>query len=153
MRTKENKVYLSKEQRSELQNIVTNGKHPAKKIRRANVILLLDENNPPVRKQVEIAELCHTTETTIRIIARQFCENGFDSLERKKRAEPPVKPIVTGEVEAHIIAINCGEPPTGHSRWTLTLTAEKLVELKIVPAISRDTVGRALKKRIKASPE
>ena len=152
MRTKLNKVYLSQEQRSVLQSIVKNGKHPAKKIRRVNVILLLDENNPPVRNQAEIAELCHTAETTVRTIAKQFCEKGFDCLERKKRAEPPTKPIVTGEVEAHIIAINCSEPPEGHTRWTLTLTAEKLVELKIVPAISRDTVGRALKKRVTTSP-
>jgi transposase len=112
---------------------------------------LLDENNEPVKKQTEIAEICHTTEATVRIVAKQFCESGLDSLERKKRAEPPIKSIVTGEVEAHIIAINCSEPPKGHSRWTLTLTAERLVELKIVPAISRDTVGRVLKKRVKTS--
>jgi hypothetical protein len=153
MRTKQYKVYLTDEQRTELHNIVTKGKHSAQEIRRANIFLLLDENNPPVKKRSEIAELCHTTETTVRSAAKQFCDIGFKALYRKRRINPPIKPIVTGEVEARIIAINCSEPPAGHSRWTLSLTAERLIELQIVPAISRDTVGRALKKRTEAAQE
>jgi transposase len=153
MKPKGAKVYLSEEQNAELKAVVTRGKHAARKIRRANILLLLDENHGPVKTQLEIAERCHTTVFTVAKVAKDFCEQGMNCLERKKRAEPPVKPIVTGEVEAHILAINCGTPPEGHCRWTLSLTAERLVELKIVPAISRDTVGRALKKRIKAAPE
>jgi len=90
---------------------------------------------------------------TVAQTARDFKEKGFEILDRKKRLTPPRKPIVTGDVEAHIIAINCSEPPEGHARWTLSLTAQKLVEMNIVPAISRDTVGRVLKKRTKATPE
>ena len=151
MRTKNNRIFLSKEQRSELQEIVTNGKHPAKKIRRANILLLLDENRPPVKKQKEIADICHTSETTVRTVAMQFNKYGFDSLDRKKRIEPPIKPIVTKEVEAQILAISRSEPPKGHRRWTLSLTAKRLMELNIVPTISRDTVGRALKRRLKTT--
>jgi hypothetical protein len=150
MRTKEYKVNLREEQRGELQSIIATGKHSAKKIRRANILLLLDENSPPVKKRMEIAEICHTSEPTVLSVAKRFCAEGMEAaLNRRKRAESPIRPIVTGEIEAHIIAINCSEPPKGHKRWTLTLTAEKLVELHIVPAISRDTVGRVLKKRIK----
>jgi len=151
MRPKSNKVFLTPKQRDTLQEIVTNGKHPAKKIRRANILLLLDENHPPVKKQKEIAEICHTSETTVRTVAQQFSKQGLDSLNRKKRAEPPIKPIVTSEVEDHILAINRSAPPEGHSRWTLSLMAKRLIELNVVPTISRDTVGRALKKRLKAT--
>lgn len=150
---KKNKVYLSEEERDVLEKVVTNGKHAAKKIRRANMLLLLDENHPPVKKQQEIAEICHASTEAIRTVARQYCESGLTCLERKKRVKPPIAPIVTGEVEAHIIAICCSEAPEGHNHWTLDLTAQRLVEMKIVPAISGDTVGRALKKRIKAAPE
>ena len=153
MRTKSNKIYLTKEQRGELQEIVTNGKHPAKKIRRANILLLLDENRSPVKKQKEIAELCHTSETTVRTVAMQFNRYGFESLDRKKRLVPPIKPIVTQEVEAQILAINRSTPPEGHRRWTLSLTAKKLIELNVVPTISRDTVGRALKRRLKVTSD
>lgn len=153
MRTKKNKVYLSQGERRYLQEIVKNGRHSAKKIRRANILLLLDENYPPVKKQTEIAKICYTTDFTVRNVAREYREKGMEALERKERAEPPTAPIVTGEVEAHIIAIACSDPPEGHNKWTLELTAKRLVELKIVPAISKDTVGRALKKRVKASPK
>jgi transposase len=150
MRPKKNKVYLNEEQRVELNKIVKSGTHSAEKIRRANILLLLDENHPPVKTQEEIAQLCHTNPNTISHLAKRFQNEGLDILNRKQCQQPPRKRIVTGDVEAHIIAINCSEPPAGHSRWTLSLTAEKLVELNIVPSISRDTVARALKKRIKA---
>ena len=98
MRTKQYKVNLKQEERTKLQNIVTNGNHPAKKIRRANILLLLDENYPPVKKRKEIAEICHTSEPTVLAVAKQFCEDGLDvTLNRKQRAAPPVQPIVTGE--------------------------------------------------------
>jgi hypothetical protein len=153
MRPTKYKVYLTEEERSELLQMVKSGKHASETIRRANVLLMLDENHPPVKMQMEIAEIQHLTPSAVAEIAKRFCVIGIDVVNRKQRAEPPVKPIVTGEVEAYIIAIACSEPPTGHSHWTLTLTAEKLVEMEIVPAISRDTVGRALKKRTQATSE
>ena len=54
---------------------------------------------------------------------------------------------VTGEVEAHIIALACSEPPEGYARWTVRLLAEKAVELDFIDSISAMTVQRLLKKR------
>ena len=53
---------------------------------------------------------------------------------------------VTGEVEAHIIALACGKPPKGYAKWTLRLLADKSVELGYVDSISHTQVGRILKK-------
>lgn len=153
MRRKKNKVYLTAEQRKELLKVVKAGTHSAEKMRRAQILLLLDENKAPVKKQSEIAEICQSNVTTVSQLAMKFTTMGLESIERKKRLEPAITPIVTGEVEAHIIAISCSEAPAGHNKWTLSLTAQRLIELNIVPAISRDTVARALKKRIKASPK
>jgi hypothetical protein len=49
-------------------------------------------------------------------------------------------------VEARIIALACGNPPKGFSRWTLRLLETKTVELGIVDHISDNTIGRLLKK-------
>jgi len=68
-------------------------------------------------------------------------------LTRKKRETPPVEPKVTGEVEAHIIALACSKPPNGYARWTLRLLADKSVELEYVDNISHMAVKRLLKKR------
>lgn len=153
MKKKKNRVYLPAEQRAELSKIIKSGIHSAEKIRRAHILLLLDENHPPVKTQTEIAAICHTNTATVSQIAKRFLSEGSNVIYRKRRQTPPRKSIVTGEVEAHILAITCSEPPQGHSKWTLSLTAAKLVELHIVPSISRDTVGRALKKRIAAPPK
>jgi hypothetical protein len=68
-------------------------------------------------------------------------------LERKKREYPARWPILDGEKESKLIALACSEPPAGHSRWTLNLLAEKLVEPQIVESIRlRRTVRRTLKK-------
>jgi hypothetical protein len=54
--------------------------------------------------------------------------------------------IVTGEVEAHLVALACKEPPTGRDSWTMQLLADQLVALKIVERISDETVRQTLKK-------
>ena len=48
--------------------------------------------------------------------------------------------IVTGNVEAHLIALTCSTPPAGRDHWTMQLLAGKLVELKVVEHISDETV-------------
>ena len=53
-----------------------------------------------------------------------------------------------GEVEQHVIALACGEPPRGHGRWTVRLLADRMVELGYVARVSRETVRQALKKTI-----
>ena len=68
------------------------------------------------------------------------------TLNRKKRETPPVPAKVTGEVEAHIIALACGEPPKVYSKWTLRLLAEKTVELGYIESVSHSTVSSVLKK-------
>jgi transposase len=151
MKPKKNKVYLSNEQRQELLKTVKTGTHSAQKIRRAEILLELDENNPPVKTQQEIASKCQSNIFTVAGLASKFKELGLEAINRKQRKTPPITPIVTGEVEARIIAISCSEPPRGHNKWTLQMTADKLIELEIVPSISKDTVGRALKKRVEAS--
>ena len=147
MRTKKYRVHLSEPQRTELEAITKRGKHTATTVKRANILLNLDENNGVIDTQAEIARRLCTTSTTIYKVSRQFSEEGLDAtLYRKKRENPPIRPIATGDIEARIIALACSVPPKGRSRWTLRLLEEKVVELKIVPAISDNTIGRLLKK-------
>ena len=53
------------------------------------------------------------------------------------------------EGEAMLEAIECSSPPEGHARWTLSLLADKLVELKVVDSISRERVSKVKKNEIK----
>jgi len=49
----------------------------------------------------------------------------------KPRKTPPREIKITGEVEAHITQLACSEAPEGQARWTLTLLAERLVEIEV----------------------
>jgi hypothetical protein len=68
------------------------------------------------------------------------------ALQRKPREHPPVPRKLDGSGEAQLIALACSEPPEGHTKWTLQLYADKLVDLQVVDTISRETVRRRLKK-------
>ena len=147
MKPKKYLVYLNKRQRREIETITKRGKHAAATIRRANILLRLDENQGKVDKQETIARQLGTSTVTVYNVSKQFVQEGLEAaLYRKKRETPPTQPIATGEVEARIIALACSQPPEGRSRWTLRLLEEKVVELQIVSAISDNTIGRLLKK-------
>ncbi len=80
-------------------------------------------------------------------IRQRFVETGFqETLEGKKRADPPTPKLLDGEQEAKLIAMRLGPPPKGYANWTLRLLARKVVELEIVDAVSYETVRRTLKK-------
>ena len=87
-------------------------------------------------------------------VRRRFVEQGLDhALNRRPQPERPQKRNLTGEVEAHLIAITCGEKPEGEGRWSLRLLANKLVALEEVDEVSYETVRRILKKRTQAVAE
>jgi len=95
----------------------------------------------------EAAIAFNTSATTVQNVRTSYGKKGLEAtLQRKKRETPPVEAKVTGEVEAHIIALACGDPPNGYAKWTLRLLADKSVQLRYIDSISHTQVGRILKK-------
>ncbi|UWG95935.1 helix-turn-helix domain-containing protein [Dehalobacter sp. DCM] len=145
-------IVLTDQERQQLMKTIKCGASPAKAILRANIILLLDESTDKHMSVHEIADVLNTSPTTVIKVKKAFCEKGAgDTISRKKRSKPPVEAKITGDVEAKIIALSCGEPPAGFSRWTLRLLADKSVELDIIDQISYVSVGSILKKRIETT--
>ena len=95
-------------------------------------------------------EICDALDSNISMVTRvrsKLVTEGLDAvLTRKKRATPPIQPIFDGEKQAQLTALACSKPPEGHTRWSLRLLADKVVELEIVEKAHFNTVGRALKK-------
>ncbi len=55
--------------------------------------------------------------TTVQKVRTSYVNNGFEAtINRKKRETPPVTAKVTGDIEAHIVAMACGDSPEGYSR-------------------------------------
>jgi predicted XRE-type DNA-binding protein len=149
MRGKHSKIELNQETRRELEKFCTTGKHSVKLVNRAKIILELDESNgrKPL-KQEAIAEKIGVSRQAVNDAKKAFLASDSISefLNRKKRDIPPVEPKVTGELEAHIVAIACSKVPEGCAKWTLRLIADKCVELNYVNSLSHMSVSRLLKK-------
>lgn len=97
----------------------------------------------------ETSAAFHVSATTVQKLRSCYAEQGLEStLKRRKRATPPVPAKVTGDDEAHIIALACTDPPEGYSRWTVRLLADKCVELGFLESVSAMTINRTVKKRI-----
>ncbi len=146
MRPRKYHVTLTDEEYEKLIGLTRKGTASAQKIRHAEILLKLDENHNEKPWAVKkIVDAYHTNCTTVCAVAQRFVEEGLESaLNRKKQLNRHHK--ITGEVEAHMIAIACSDAPEGRDRWTLQLIADKMVELKVVDSISATAVGTTLKK-------
>ena len=146
MRKKYN-VSLSNEEKTYAHDIL-NSKETATGFRkRASVLIMLDESVGKPETHEQVAARCNVTTVTVWQTAKDYCERGIEyALNYQGPENLPRPAIVTGEREARIIALACGEPPKGYARWTVRLLTEKVIELSILPAVSRETVRRTLKK-------
>ena len=139
-------IRLSKQERNTLREVVKKLNGGSQKVRRAQILLKADAAGPAWTDS-RIAEAFGCRCQTIEMIRQRFVECGFqETLDGKKRPNPPTEKLLDGEQEAKIIATRLGPPPKGYANWTLRLLARKVVELEIVDAVSYETVRRTLKK-------
>jgi hypothetical protein len=148
MRGKHTKIELNEKARSELEKYTRTGIHRVKLVKRARIILELDEagGRKPLT-QAAIAEKIGVDRRTVNNAKQAFL--AADSTDvfspRKKRGTPPVQPKITGDVQAHIIALACSPVPEGCAKWSVRLLADKSVELNSIDSISFKSVQRRLK--------
>jgi hypothetical protein len=118
MRGKNYRVHLTDDEKKRLEDIVNKGVHPVRQVRRARVLLMLNEGEgrgDRAPEQREVAERCGCTMRVVYTVSKQYVKEGIERvLNRKKWETPPVPAKVTGEVEVKIIALSCGEPPEGY---------------------------------------
>ena len=149
MRGKHIKIELDEVSRSELIKFTKTGKRSVKLVNRAKIILELDEadGRKPLLQEV-IAAKVGVTRQAVNDAKKAFLSSNSVTafLQRKKRMTPPVPPKITGEVEAHIIALACSPVPEGCAKWGVRLLADKCVELNYIDSISFKSVQRVLKK-------
>lgn len=141
------KVTLTGEERGQLEAITRSGKAAAAKFVHARALLLCDAGPQGAPwKVADVAAALGVSSRTIEHLKARFVEEGLAAaLDRKPRAKPP-KITFGGEFDARLTALACSPAPDGRARWTVRLLAEKVVELRIAPAVSTMTVQRSLKK-------
>jgi transposase len=141
-------VRLSEEERKQLTGLLGKRVLASKKRMRAQVLLKADASQEgPGWIDSRTAEAFNVSVVTVEKIRKSYVLEGLEAaIERKKQCRPSRQPVLDGQKEARLVALCCGTVPAGHGRWTLSLLTDKLVELKIVEKISKETVRQALKK-------
>jgi transposase len=128
-------VHLKPSERAQLRQLLKGGHEEVRHIRRAQILLQLDQG----RSAAKIAEIIGVTDKTARTVGRRYQEGGLQhALEDNPR--PGGEPLLTENQAQQIIAMVCGSPPEGLSRWSIRVTAEEVMKRKIVPHIGRETV-------------
>ncbi len=149
------KVTLTQEEREELLEITSKGSHKSQKVLNALILLNCDEGKFQDQKvkNEDISKILQISMKKIDRVKKRFVEEGKDVALVGHKGERVYKKKVDGDLEAHLIALSCSEPPEGFSRWSLRLLADKAVELEYIDNISHETVRRLLKKRVKTLEE
>ena len=135
------KVSLTPEEHEFLQIFVRTGTKKARAIRRARVLLLLDEDH----SNEEISRMTDVHRQSIWRTKKRFLEEGLDSA-LNERARPGQPRKYLGRQEAEIIAMACTAPPKGRERWTIRLLTERMRRRKGFETLNRETVRLVLKK-------
>src|SRR5436305_14877213 len=117
------RVELSQIERDELTALLGGGKHAARKIKRAQILLAADAGS----SDEEIARTVSVSLSTVGRTKRRFVEG---NLERALSEEPRpgAARTLTGKEEALLVATACAKPTAGRRRWTLTLLADTMVK-------------------------
>ena len=142
-------VRLSTEEHATLTKLITSGRGPARMFTRARILLKADQSEEgPGWSDERISEAFDVTVQTIERVRKQLVIEGFDAvLSRHKYTQKVSRKKIDGDVEAHLVALSCSEPPKGRARWTLRLLADSIVELGYLESISHEAVRKTLKKR------
>ena len=143
-------IYLTPETQEYLQKIIKAGVHNSHVITRARVLLMLDRTGKTdhVRYKRTAENASISVQAVYNMRDEYLANQDIESyLNRKKRDTPPRAQKIDGKAEAQIIALACGEPPKGYSKWTVRLLRDKAVELHFVDGLSHMTIQRLLKKR------
>ena len=141
------KVTLTDEERAELTALVSKGKGNARRLRRAHMLLLADENQPEgAWKDADIAKALSAHARTVERTREKCVQEGLEAALNHTRPKKKRSKVLDGDAEARLVQLACTEAPDGRESWTLQMLADKLIELEVVETVSRETVRTTLKK-------
>jgi hypothetical protein len=140
-------VELTSEERLNLEKLISSGEAPARKLRRAQILLKSDcSEGGPNWTYEAICGAFDVNPVTVTNIRKAFSEGGVEQALNRKTPEREYEHRLDGHAEAHLVAMVCGEVPNGYDRWSLRLLQERFVKLQIVESVSHETIRTTLKK-------
>lgn len=140
-------VRLTDDERTYLESLIHTGKVAAHKRLHAEILLKADISELGGKwLDNEISEAFGVSTRTVERVRERLVQKGLESALNRATPSRVKSRAIDGENEAHLIALSCGEPPEGRSRWTLRLLGQQMVELGYVESVSHETIRQTLKK-------
>jgi len=139
---KKKRTYCPDEQRETLKSLLNKGRHSARKLKRARILLMSDQQ----KKGKEVSETVGVSLQTVYNVCKRFAREGLETALNEK-PRPGATPKLDARGEGCAMALACSEAPEGRAHWTMQMIADKLVELEYVDSISDETVRLHLKKK------
>jgi hypothetical protein len=140
------RVTLTEPERQELQGILERRSEKSLPVKHAYILLAADEHGPHGWDDPHIRETYHVSRSMVERTRKRFVEDGLQIAVWGKKREVFKEKILTGEVEAKLVALRCSQPPSGYAKWSLQLLADRMVELEYVEHMSRESARQMLKK-------
>jgi transposase len=138
-------VKLTEAERAHLRTLVGRGTAPARMLTHARILLRANRGEGgPGWTDAAIADALEVHPATVGRVRRVYVEDGLDAALTRKAPDRVYARRLDGKQEARLIALACSAPPEGHTRWTLRLLADELVQLEIAETVSYETVRRTL---------
>src|SRR5258707_246022 len=133
------RVDLSQSEQDELTALLSGGRHAARKLKRAQILLAADAGSG----DEQIATTLGVSGSTIYRTKRRFVEANLEGA-LNEEPRPGAERKLSGNEEALLVATACSKPPPGRARWTLELLTGELIKLTEHEDLSRETVRRRL---------
>ncbi len=133
------RVELSQTECDELKALLSGGKHAARKLKRAQILLAADAG----ASDDDIATSVGVGGSTVYRTKQHFVLGNLEAALREA-PRPGACRKLSGKQEALLVATACSKPPQGRARWTLELLAGAMVKLTEHEGVSRETVRRRL---------
>lgn len=134
-------IKLKEDEIEFLRDFVKKGQKSARKITRARILLLANQQ----KGDTEIVEILEVGRNTVWRTKKRYREEGLQSaLTEKPRPGQPRK--YTERHEAEIIAQACTRSPDGRKRWSLALLTEEMKKREGFETINRESIRLILKK-------
>lgn len=136
-------VDLTQDEKETLVELTRKGRPAARKIKRANILLLADQG----KTDDEIVTALHTGRNTVMRTRCKFVNGGL-AFALSERSRTGRFPKIDDKVETVLTTLAQSKPPSGRKRWTLQLLADRLVALTHLDSLSYEAVRLVLKKTI-----
>lgn len=133
------RVDLSQAERDQLVALLAGGKHAARKLKRAQILLAADAG----ASDETIVSAAAVSGSTVYRTKRRFVLGNLEAA-LSEEPRPGAGRKLCGREEALLVATACSAPPAGRARWTLELLADEMVKLTEHADLSRETVRRRL---------